>query len=266
MSNSIQFWLSFNNGAERIRLPVNPPVISVNSPFGFEDIEVSQLGEITIIKERGLKEISFSTFLPKFYNASYCEYTDIPEPTEIIRTIERWRDSRKPIRLVITGTDVNMACTIRDLGYEQERAGSPGDIYFDMTLKEYRFVVLRTAIVNERGEVLSDAQLNDKKYFESRLAYARQTNNSGLESWCIEKLKELGFTVKRQITIPTPATTQRPSDKVQSKTYTVKSGDSLWSVAKKTLGDGSKWTKIKEANNLKSNTIYSGQVLVIPNA
>lgn len=46
--------------------------------------------------------------------------------------------------------------------------------------------------------------------------------------------------------------------------YVVKSGDSLWSVAKETLGSGMKYTVIKEYNNLTSNYIYKGQVLKIP--
>lgn len=47
-------------------------------------------------------------------------------------------------------------------------------------------------------------------------------------------------------------------------TYTVKQGDSLWSIAEKVLGDGSRWIEIYELNNLPSSVIYPGQVLIIP--
>jgi nucleoid-associated protein YgaU len=140
----VEFWLSYDNGTERIQLPVNPSTIAITSPFGFEDVEVSQLGEIQIIKERGLKEVSLSSFFPKYYNSSFCEYTNIPDPQTAIQQIEKWRDTRLPIRLNITGTDVNIPVTIRDFSYEKERAGSPEDIYFDMTLKEFRFLTFRT--------------------------------------------------------------------------------------------------------------------------
>ncbi len=49
--------------------------------------------------------------------------------------------------------------------------------------------------------------------------------------------------------------------------YTVISGDNLWSIAKKYYGDGSKFTKIVEANKDKiknPSLIYPGQVLTIP--
>lgn len=53
-----------------------------------------------------------------------------------------------------------------------------------------------------------------------------------------------------------------------SKTYTVKSGDSLWKIASSLLGSGSKWQKIYEANKSviggNPNLIRPGQVLTIP--
>jgi nucleoid-associated protein YgaU len=54
----------------------------------------------------------------------------------------------------------------------------------------------------------------------------------------------------------------------QTKTvtsYTVKSGDTLWAIAKKSYGSGSKYTAIATANSLANpNKIYVGQKLVIP--
>lgn len=50
-----------------------------------------------------------------------------------------------------------------------------------------------------------------------------------------------------------------------SRTYTVKSGDSLWAIAAKQLGNGSRYKEIKSLNGLTSDTIYAGQVLKLPN-
>lgn len=47
--------------------------------------------------------------------------------------------------------------------------------------------------------------------------------------------------------------------------YTVKKGDTLWKIAKEYLGSGTKYKEIKILNNLKSDTIYVGQILKIPN-
>lgn len=50
------------------------------------------------------------------------------------------------------------------------------------------------------------------------------------------------------------------------RTYTVSSGDSLWAIAAKQLGNGSRYTEIKSLNGLTTNTIYAGQILKLPAA
>ena len=47
-------------------------------------------------------------------------------------------------------------------------------------------------------------------------------------------------------------------------TYTVKRGDSLWAIAQKQLGDGSRYKEIMTLNGLKNTIIRAGQVLKLP--
>ena len=95
---------------------------------------------------------------------------------------------------------------------------------------------------------------------------------------------ELTFIEARSIVVTTTtveqvAETTRPAEK--QNTYTIKSGDTLWSIAVKFYGDGSKWRLIYEANkdiieqtakeHGKPNSdggrwIYPGVTLVIPDA
>lgn len=46
--------------------------------------------------------------------------------------------------------------------------------------------------------------------------------------------------------------------------YTVKKGDTLWSIAKKFLGDGNRYKEIQRVNGLKDTIIYPGTVIQIP--
>lgn len=52
-----------------------------------------------------------------------------------------------------------------------------------------------------------------------------------------------------------------------SRTYTVKPGDSLWSIAAQFLGDGELWPQIYQASTLQSgdpNLIFPGEIVTIP--
>ena len=51
----------------------------------------------------------------------------------------------------------------------------------------------------------------------------------------------------------------------KSGIYIVRQGDTLWAIAKKYLGNGSRYKEIVSLNGLKSNVIYSGMKLKIPN-
>ncbi len=48
------------------------------------------------------------------------------------------------------------------------------------------------------------------------------------------------------------------------RTYTVKSGDTLWGIAQTQLGNGARYGEIKSLNGLSSDTIYPNQVLRLP--
>ncbi|MGY0023763.1 N-acetylmuramoyl-L-alanine amidase [Streptomyces sp. YJ-C3] len=47
-------------------------------------------------------------------------------------------------------------------------------------------------------------------------------------------------------------------------TYTVKRGDTLWSIAVHELGDGARYAEIKALNSLKSDALSVGQKLTLP--
>lgn len=61
--------------------------------------------------------------------------------------------------------------------------------------------------------------------------------------------------------------TEAPADTPVEDSYTryiVKRGDTLWGIAKKFLGSGTKYTLIMELNGLTNITIHTGDVLKIP--
>lgn len=68
---------------------------------------------------------------------------------------------------------------------------------------------------------------------------------------------------KAQVSAQPVRTAKAPA----TKTYTVKSGDCLWNIAKKYYGNGAQYTKIVDANKTKIKNpsfIQPGWVLIIP--
>lgn len=219
VKNRIEFWFKDRNDLYR-QLPVNPPEIEYSSPFGMNRVNIASLGEVAIPGERGLKTITFSSFFPRDFNASYREYEGGPSPWEWVKRIEMWRDDRRNIRLIIAGTPISIPVFVEEFTLQPEKAGAPGDVYYTITLVEYRPLTGEMKEVTSKGEVKG-------------------------------------------------ASTTRPnSEKKQSKTYTVVSGDSLWKIAKSEYADGSKWQRIYDANKSvigkDPNKIKPGQKLVIP--
>lgn len=170
---TVEFWLSFNNNAEKLRLPVNPNGISVTSPFGIADVNVTHIGEFSIFGERGLKELSFSSFFPRDYSQSYCEYDGFPLPTECVKMLEGWRDAKKPLRLIVTETDINIAVTIRDLKLDYQKAAEMGDIYYTITLKEFHWQKERKSV----DVASANAKSKSKQKADKRPAPLNKSDN-----------------------------------------------------------------------------------------
>jgi nucleoid-associated protein YgaU len=104
--------------------------------------------------------------------------------------------------------------------------------------------------------------------------YSEEGGDPGTYQYDIT-LKEYREITVRQVKVDIPskeATVEkeeaRVDNSVQPKTYTVKSGDCLWNIAKQFYGSGSDYTKIYNANKGtiggNPNLIYPGQVLTLP--
>jgi len=143
MAKSIyQFWISTNDNKERLRLPVNPSSIDVSNGSSNESIDVSNLGEVTVIQDSPAKQFQFSSFFPA-HTSPLVEYNNPPKPWSAIKKIEKWKISKEPLRLLVTGTKINVPVSVESFDYSED-GGAVGDLRFDISLKEYKFVTPRT--------------------------------------------------------------------------------------------------------------------------
>lgn len=218
MNGNYGIWLSWNNQKEGFSLPVLPGEIGQTISGDGSEHDVSGLGKINVIKDRGLARYQIESFFPDCICNDYPFITAsrVFKPKQYVDYIMHWWETKRPIRLVIvTKTmEVNTPVSIESFEWK-EVAGSPGDIEYSLSLKEYRF------------------------YEARRLPVDRNAS-----------------------TVPT-----RPDERIQPKTYTLAPGDSLWKVAQKMLGDGSRWRDIQKLNGITDAEIRRlpvGKVLKLP--
>lgn len=152
----IEFW--FNQDSTWLQLPVPPSSYSLKLGNNNTVINVESVGELNILGESKLSEISFESFFPahRYY---FCAYSDIPRPFECVAQIEAWRKSKKPIRVILTNTDINDLFLIENFEYG-EKDGT-GDIYFTLDLKQYKVLKLNEKIVGQWGSSFSLTNSNN---------------------------------------------------------------------------------------------------------
>lgn len=212
-----------------VQLPVNPfEDLTFSASVANKDYEVVALGEVTQIGNRKLINVDIkSLFTDKGYSFRVVERPK--KAIEYVNMMYELLNAKKPIRFVVTGdeTDINMLCSITGFKHSQ-KFGEEGEYYYSLELKEYREYQAKKVVVMQKPKVL------------------------------------LASASSKPIAKAIP---QRVEKKPEQKTHTVRKGDTLWGISKKYYGNGSKWTKIYDANKDKiknPNLIYPNQVFVIP--
>lgn len=133
----MEMWLKQNK--KTFRFAVLPPEYELTSESNNTQVIINKLGEINLLGKRKLKTVSFSSFFPK-QKYNFCQYTKFPTPKESVKIIEAMKN-KGVLRLTITGTPINMDCTIESFVWG-ENDGSK-DINYTLEFKEYRKVKIK---------------------------------------------------------------------------------------------------------------------------
>ena len=140
---------------KEIIIPVLPSKLKVTSAGDNDTDTVLGLGEVLILRQKRLRTVSWDSFFPA-HSAPYAPRTITP-PLELVRAIQAARDALQPVRLLITGTDldINIRMGIESFDYE-ERSGELGDLYYSIKLSEWKDYSPRRIVLQEKKPTAKD--------------------------------------------------------------------------------------------------------------
>ena len=219
---------------DKIILPVPPSNFQYSIKGNNKKLTSINDGEFLILKNAKLSEISFEFMLPNVrYPFAVYKNNTFKNAKFFLDEIEKLKVAKKPFNFTI------------------DRSKPNGTNLYDYKEK----VVIDDYTPKEGASQGLDVMVSIK---------LTQYKEGNFKTVKIEKKKngkkKIKTKKKRQVH-------NAPMSDGKAKTYKVVKGDSLWLIAKKFYGDGSKYKKIKEANKSKlkrGNMIFSGQILTIP--
>lgn len=212
-----------------LMLPIAPQKIQIKVNGQNKTTNLINGEEINMIKAPGLKDISFDAVIPQ-QSYPFSSYDSGYERAgDFLERFAELKESKSPFSFIV----------IRDTP-----VGSFHDTNMVVTLEDYKV----TDDVKEGFDVSVSFNLKEYRSYGT---------------------KKVNFQLIEDSPVPTGSMeTDRPADTAPSaNSYTVVKGDCLWSIAKKLLGNGARYTEIYELNRdkiSKPNLIYPGQVLILP--
>jgi len=215
-----------------IALPVTPSKMQMKIKNQNKTVNLINDGEVNILKSAGLTEIMFDVIIPhvKYPFAAYDN--GFKDAEFFLNKFESLKTNKKPFQFICSRTSPSPS----------------GRLLFDTNIK---------------------VSMEDYKIEEDASDGQDLTVTISLKQYKDYGTKFVNISIKQTTSVKSATVKKSRSAETAPalKTYKVKSGDTLWNIAKKYLGKGSRYTEIYNLNKNKiqsPNLIYPGQVLTLP--
>lgn len=135
----MDIFLSINNRAKVLQMPVLPSEFKIQSPEQHENYSTVAQGEVKLIGNRGLKSISWSSIFPS-RKLAYSRNSSL-FGWDFVKEIEDMRDKKIPIRLIITDTNINLPVVVENFEYGMKSESK--DVQYSIEFSEYKFLEVK---------------------------------------------------------------------------------------------------------------------------
>lgn len=211
-------------------LPLPPEKIPIKYTGQNKTVTLINGEEINMIRRAGLAEISLDVVIPQMDYPCAVWDGSIDSAEDFIERLKELKEGGSSFEFIV----------IRD---------GPGknnffDTNIDVTLEDFKV----SDDVKEGLDLVVSLSMKEYKNYGTKI---------------------MNFVTLKEQAVPTAPEPEpdRPGAPPAAKTYTVSKGDSLWAIARKHLGNGSRWQEIYNLNKDKiknPNLIYPGQILTMP--
>ena len=219
------FFLVSDN--KKVQFPIAPSDLTITVNGRNETVDLMNEGEVNILKSPGLTEVSFTALIPQTTKYPFAANR---EPIDTFTNfLNDMLEKKKPFRFVVVrtagnrllfDTNLKMACE----GYNLKESADNGyDVELEIKLKQYRDYGVKTITLVTVSQTVS-------KTTTSSTSSSTSTTNKSSNSTSASASKN------------------RETASASGRVHTVKTGDTLWGIAKKYYGDGTKWNKIYITN------------------
>ena len=226
-------------------LPVTPEKLELKIANNNKTITLINDGEVNLLKRPGLTKVTFGALLPNI-KYPFAVYSNGFQPAEVyLNKLESLKVSQAPFVFRVMRS--------------REDAFSSFDTFLTVSLEEY--TIAEDAEKYGRDVYVSITLLQYQGCVTKTITFQDSPSAS-----------DVGKTA-------TISSQRDASTKEKAKTYTVQSGDSLWSIAQLQLGSGTRYQEIYTLNQTviedaakrqgrdsssKGHWIYAGTVLSLP--
>ena len=266
-----EVWLSFNNREEVLQLPI-APMFKLHTAQGVETMTLQKLGEISLPGLKSLDSITLDFCLPA-QDYYFLQYHDIKDPWDCVELIKKWKATRRPIRLIITGTTINVAMLIKTYSYGVQ--DGTNNVECALELIEYVFLEspklatfkgtnFDTAVAGSHSEDTEwtvrygDTLTGIAKAVYGDLRYWEEIYKAN-KDLITDPYRSLKYIEGEKLKLPkiagaNAALTEKSAQSLMYKDvdeYVIKVGDTLTGSALAKYGDASKWEDIYRANRDK---------------
>ncbi|WP_303815322.1 hypothetical protein [Selenomonas ruminantium] len=134
---------------DKFTIPVTPSKYDVTTGQNNRVVDIIDFGEAQLFGNPQVVKLSFSCFFPNPIHDYPFVVGDSLEPSEAVEKIIKWKESKKPVRVIITDSPFNLAMAINKFTW-REQDGSR-DIYYTLDFVEWKD--LNTPLANNEKQV-----------------------------------------------------------------------------------------------------------------